>query len=169
MDKIWTPDLVILNSDSLNIFMPVDSKNLAYVDNDGNVAVLYSMASLSTRCEMDVMKFPMDKQVCPIKISSWTLCEKVLTLEVEEVVDKFYIQNGVWSLQKTVAHHKSERDRFAYQTDDGCNMYVTHIDFYLSRRPLYYMVNLIFPSFFLTLLTIACFALPAAAQFSISN
>lgn len=49
------PDLVILNSASANIFLNLDSKSMAFVEDDGEVAVLYSVPALATRCSMDVI------------------------------------------------------------------------------------------------------------------
>lgn len=167
-DQIWQPDLVVLNSASINIFLNLDGKNLAYLSSDGVVAVLYSSASLTTRCAIDVTMFPFDKQTCSIKISSWSMCNHYLSIAFSEVIDDFYVENAVWSLKNTESYNQYEKDRFSYQ-DSSCVNDVVYFNFHVRRRPLYYMINLIFPSFFLTLLTIACFAIHPISQFAISN
>lgn len=55
-DSLWLPDLVVLNSASTSIFLSMDSKSISFVSNNGEVAVLYSVPSLLTRCLMDVTK-----------------------------------------------------------------------------------------------------------------
>lgn len=165
---MWSPDLVTLNAASSNLFLTLDSKDLALLLSDGTVAVLFGVASLTTRCATDVTLFPFDQQTCSIKISSWAMCDNYLTIAVNEVKDQFYVENAVWQLDDTESFSKPEKDRFSYQ-DPSCVNDVVYFNFNIRRRPLYYMINLIFPSFFLTLLTIACFALPAPSQFALSK
>lgn len=116
----------------------------------------------------------MDRQKCPIKISSWALCAQHMNITIDQVVTDFYTENAVWSLDKNAITYSYtlERDRYsylAYSYNQSCDMFVASVNLRMSRLPLYYMINMIFPSFILTIATIICFALPAALQFSISN
>lgn len=112
----------------------------------------------------------MDRQSCSINISSWSMCDDFINITLEAKVMDFYTENTVWSLDLDGISGFSQKgyDRFSYQHKD-CLMDVASLTLPLTRRPLYYMINMIFPSFILSIITIACFALPSAAQFSISN
>lgn len=98
------------------------------------------------------------------------MCDFYMYVIIEQVVTEFYTENAVWSLDRKGINssYLTEKDRFSYK-DEGCYMDVASISLPITRRPLYYMINMIFPSFILTLATLTCFALPAALQFSISK
>lgn len=112
---------------------------------------------------------PMDRQSCPINISSWAMCDAQYSMTIDEIVTEFYTENPVWYLDtdNILTQDQPARDRFTYRSTD-CLMEVSVVSLPITRRPLYYMINLIFPSFILTIVTIVCFALPAATQFGIS-
>jgi hypothetical protein len=83
------------------------------------------------------------------------------------VVKDFYVENAVWNLKGTEVTSADTRDRFSYYYDDYL-MEVISLNLLLSRRPLYFMINGIFPCFILNLLTLITYPLPAAPQFTIS-
>jgi hypothetical protein len=60
--KVWLPDLVILNSADTDNFLRVNDQNMAFVDNSGEVNLIYSMPAIRTRCKLNVRKFPFDQQ-----------------------------------------------------------------------------------------------------------
>lgn len=97
------------------------------------------------------------------------MCENQYSITIDEVVTDFYTENPVWILDSNNIKTKDQhaRDRFTYRNSD-CNMEVAALNLQLTRRPLFYMINMMFTTFILTILTLFAYALPSTSQFGIS-
>lgn len=76
-DKIWTPDIVLYNNHK-DSFEPSDDAS-AVVYHSGLV-LWVPPVHLSSHCDVDLQRFPFDKQVCKLKFGSWTYPENKLNL-----------------------------------------------------------------------------------------
>jgi hypothetical protein len=151
-------------------FLRPDALTYALVQNDGLIKLVYSLSSLTTRCSLDVYKFPFDQQTCDINIGSWAMSDDKLDFgdNAEDPINKnFYIDNAVWSLVQTSYDFFLSQDRYSYDLVDY-NIKEIKFKFILRRRPLYFMINSVFPCLVLNVLTLMSFFLPALPQFTIS-
>ena len=79
-----------------------------------------------------------------------------------------YIQNSLWDLKAMEVKTILSSDRYfdytrSSQTED------ISINLILKRKPLYFMVNNIFPCLILNSVTLIAFSLPFALQIGLSN
>lgn len=109
---------------------------------------------LTTTCSVDVTNFPFDKQNCSLEIVSFGVLpsEVLLNASTKTAMAPYYSEHGTWELTGTAL------DSYAFDTG---SMFSVHI--YIKRRPLFFLVNIIFPVLFLTLLNSFVFLLPVEA------
>ncbi|XP_062596050.1 glycine receptor subunit alpha-3-like [Saccostrea cucullata] len=70
MDKIWVPDIYIINEKTAKIHVVTVPNKMMYIYPDG--LVLYSArVSGVFSCMMDLHKYPLDKQICDIRLESY--------------------------------------------------------------------------------------------------
>jgi hypothetical protein len=167
--KVWTPDFVITNSADADIFLKQNDLNYALIEYYGRVNIVYTSNGLRTRCELDYTKFPFDKQKCTISLSSWSHSEEKFDFDSHdsEVSLEFYHENLIWDLISVEKTSNRVRDRFSYYFSDY-HMENVNFELLIHRRPLYFMINNIFPCLVLNLLTLLAYGLPTAPQFTIS-
>jgi hypothetical protein len=109
-----------------------------------------------------VYKFPFDKQTCPISLTSWALTSAQINFKARDNVDfelDYYTENPSWFLDDVPIEIKKSSDRYTYFYS---NLTQQQVDFglKLTRKPLYFMMNGVFPCFILNVLTLLAFALP---------
>jgi len=123
---------------------------------------------------MDPTNFPFDKQNCSIVVGSWQYDIDRLNLTAEIDTDHFEdaTPNPIWSYSElnifeTYTNFRSPAFKDNSTENDFINndMYFNLI---ISRKPLYYMLNNIYPCFILNLVTLLTFFLPFASQIGIS-
>ena len=80
-----------------------------------------------------------------------------------------YAENSVWNLESTFIDRKKTEKRLPSFLKN-INLSIDQIDFKfrINRRPLYFMINGIFPCLLLNILTILFFFLPYSAQVGLS-
>jgi hypothetical protein len=61
-NRLWLPDLIIVNSADSDVFIKINDQIYALIESNGWVNLIYSAVNLRTRCEIDVKRFPFDKQ-----------------------------------------------------------------------------------------------------------
>lgn len=71
MKSIWIPDTMILNSSDTSGYLTVNDYSLASIHYLGLVAMVLSALTIKTKCNFLPQKFPFDKQVCSINLTSW--------------------------------------------------------------------------------------------------
>jgi hypothetical protein len=116
-----------------------------------------------------VRKFPFDTQSCEIVIGSWSLTNGELTVDEYFPEISYYTPNPTWNLNKFSVDVRNESlQRFSYFfTEDPYQNIVGTLS--ITRRPLFFMLNGVFPNFILNVITLLAFGLPTAPQFGLSN
>ena len=110
-------------------------------------------------CQIDVRYFPFDQQVCQMRFGSWVYHADELSLDFFEntrYVDlNDYIPSGTWDILDVPAS-------IEYYNDSTTNKSKVNMVYYIKmqRKSLFYVINLIVPTFLLSFLTVCVFYLP---------
>lgn len=103
-----------------------------------------------SKCAMKMSKFPYDKQICEIKISSWTFTGNELKLSnmynTTHVDLEQYNNNSEWDLVQTFI--KTNVVIFS-----SGPFYVITYTFHFRHKPLYYIMVIIVPCIFLSFMS----------------
>ena len=148
-ERIWKPDLALSNAfDSISglgdVFMYLT------VDYTG-VIVWQPYQVFESTCELDMTYFPFDKQTCDLEMVTWSSTRDMI--EIVTGSDGFnidsYEKNANWDLLgvTTMDTSSSTTSAMTFRMN-------------LKRKPLYYLVNFIFPIVFLSALNVFAFILP---------
>ncbi|CAF0777651.1 unnamed protein product [Brachionus calyciflorus] len=158
--KIWQPELAFLNVADGDGFLKISDQNLAIVESTGLVYLIVSSNSLRTRCKMNIIKFPFDEQTCEIRLASWLLS----TYDID--INQADCRPPIWDLINITNEADINSDRFIglenYETDDAI------FKFKFKRRPLYHMINGVFPNFVLNILLLLVYFLPEKSQIGLT-
>lgn len=154
---LWLPDIVLYNNadDYTTGFMPIN----AMVDANGTIS-WGPPARLKSSCKVDITYFPFDHQVCTLKFGSWTYDKAqvdMVTMSGKVEVSR-YTTNGEWMLTK----YEIVRNEVIYPISPAIYPDVTVI-LTIQRRILYYVLNILFPCFWLNILSVLTFCLPPDA------
>ncbi|XP_062610630.1 neuronal acetylcholine receptor subunit alpha-3-like [Saccostrea cucullata] len=92
-------------------------------------------------CESDITYYPLDYQTCDIKLttSSYTLWEIRLGMADEPVNLNFYAENGEWELLSALGMASNDKTRGG-QSFSSLNYRIS-----MRRRPLFHVLNTMFP------------------------
>ena len=130
-----------------------------WVRPDGSVK-LSSLLILESVCPINIENFPFDTQRCKLKIGSWTYDGFDLDLQILETSKGINLAsleaNSVWELKSVHV----ERNSVKYTCCPAPYIDVTYT-FEFRRKPLYYIMTIIFPSVLLSLLSCISFLFPA--------
>jgi hypothetical protein len=169
--NIWTPDCFILNTVDSNGFFQIDANQLASVSHTGEVIINFPLTSLKTRCDIETRLFPFDTQVCLIALTSWAYQSSQLKFNVKDALEtKYYKENSIWSLVGVDYRMKEDDSRwslekFVFKTN--ASIIVTEIEISLKRKPLYVMVNGVFPCLVLNIVTLVAYFLASDTQINL--
>jgi hypothetical protein len=156
-DKIWKPTIFLANIfDSMkSIGQDFISIRLYY----NGLAIWTPPDVLTASCLVDVTYFPFDAQTCNLQFATFGTLPSEISLDStsDKASTSYYTEHGTWSLEET-------RTR-SYNFDAG-SMFKVYIT--IKRRPVFFLVNIIFPVLFLTLLNSFVFLLPAESGERIS-
>ncbi|KAH3844362.1 hypothetical protein DPMN_086620 [Dreissena polymorpha] len=151
----WKPDLVLTE--------PIDNAfAFGYMQNWVNVRYLYDGMAifapsevLSSACDITVTYYPFDTQICEINLYPWGINkhEIVLNTYTTEVSKSIFSENAEWMLDKTETLTGVMFDTF----------YFYRVVLYLKRRPTFVIVNVVLPIFFMSVLNVLVFFLPASS------
>ncbi|KAL3865422.1 hypothetical protein ACJMK2_042812 [Sinanodonta woodiana] len=155
--KLWLPDVVLYNNadDYTDPFMSIN----AMVSYDGTIRWPPPVRFRSS-CKVVITFFPFDSQECEMKFGSWTYDKAQVDLinKTAEVDVSSYYTNGEWMLTS----FKIVRNEVIYPISDAIYPDVT-IKLRIRRRILYYVLNILFPCFWLNILSVLTFCLPPDA------
>ncbi|CAF4058260.1 unnamed protein product [Rotaria sp. Silwood2] len=162
--SLWIPDTMILNSADASGYLTVSDYSLASVYYTGQVYMIIPALTVKTRCNFFVQKFPFDKQICSINLTSWSQgSNRILYTENSSLVIDIseYSEHPLWKLNGTdmVVIQASDRAPF----EDTYNAVIS-IQLYLERKPLFFMMNGIFACLILNCVMLLSYALPFASQ-----
>ncbi|XP_072030304.1 neuronal acetylcholine receptor subunit alpha-10-like [Amphiura filiformis] len=153
---IWRPDITLYSNvdPAFERYMP---GNLALVFQDGFVEWL-TPAVLTSSCRVHVKFFPFDTQVCEMKMASWSYTDKQIHMQADMgrlAKQDRYLENGVWDMISVKVRHQTTW--YSCCPDDFSEV-VYRLTF--KRRAEFYVVHLILPVTFLSILSILVFYLP---------
>lgn len=111
-------------------------------------------------CESDTTYYPMDTQSCIISISSWSYTSDEVVLKLakgDEVIMDDYSENGEWEL---VAAY-GDKTGAGSKTKGGTSFSRAKFYIQLRRRPLFHILNTLFPVALMAVLSAMVFKLSA--------
>ena len=157
--KIWIPELFILS----NVAQTLPQKEWlerykTVVYNDGTVH--WSPGGIvKVWCVMNVKYFPLDHQYCKIDFANWAYAGNMVNLTVssknpENYTLKYYEKNNEWDLPSVSI------ERMEFISWKNVFYPEVHILLHLNRRPLFFAINIVIPSFCLASLVLLMFFLP---------
>ncbi|CAB3399192.1 unnamed protein product [Caenorhabditis bovis] len=139
--QIWIPDGYIFNT--VEEQEPLENHN-ARVRFDGRVEVDFNKL-VDLTCPMSVLSFPFDVQLCALQFGSWSYQAHAISFNV---LDTFVPKNSKNSEWDIVSFNATKIVTKYEDTLGGYNVY-EEIFYYLElrRKPLYYIVVILLPSF----------------------
>jgi nicotinic acetylcholine receptor len=165
--SLWIPDTMILNSADGNGYLTVNDYSLASVDYTGQVYMILPALTIKTKCNLFVQKFPFDKQICSINLTSWSQgSNRIIYTENDSLVidTSEYSEHALWKLNGTDMIVIQAEDRAPFE--DTYNAVIS-IQLYLQRKPLFFILNGIFACLILNCVTLLSYVLPFTAQISL--
>jgi hypothetical protein len=165
--SLWIPDTMVLNSADGNGYLTVSDYSLASVDYTGQVYMILPALTIRTRCEVFVRKFPFDKQVCSINLTSWSQGSNRIIYTENGSLDfdtSAYSEHALWKLDRTDIIIIEAEDRAPFEYTENA---VISLQLYLQRKPLFFIMNGIFACWILNFVTLLSYALPFASQISL--
>ncbi|XP_046547068.1 acetylcholine receptor subunit alpha-like 2 [Haliotis rubra] len=151
-DKLWLPDVIVQNA--VSNYGQIGNMNLkVYLESTGTI-IWFPGDFYKTYCKVDVRHYPFDTQYCKLILQPLSCKKKIVNLDLapEPVLHMDYEENGEWELEEIVPQkvwqHRSRHFRVEFTLN-------------IKRKTLFYIVNMILPIVFLSLLNSLVFALPA--------
>ncbi|XP_048745875.2 neuronal acetylcholine receptor subunit alpha-6-like [Ostrea edulis] len=150
--EIWTPDIVLKNGFSR--FEELGG-SFYYLDVDFNGQITWLPYEVfKSQCPIDITFFPFDEQICHISFVIWSYARSEVVISGSNHGIKFYQyeENSIWSIVNTKV-----------TIIDNPKIRESEITFtlHLKRKPLYIVMNVIIPIFFLAVVNILTFIIPA--------
>ena len=156
-DEVWKPSITIFNSvEALNVvgdssyFVRITSQSSASTANmEWEPGVV-----TKTGCSVDVSKYPWDKQTCYVIFTPWGYKESEVKFSLtQSTVDlSNYQGNEMWSID-------SSSSTVTTETINGISYARFKLE--LSRKPTFFLQNMVLPIILLAVLNLAVFFLPA--------
>ncbi|PIC19144.1 hypothetical protein B9Z55_024792 [Caenorhabditis nigoni] len=139
--QIWIPDGYIFNT--VEETEPLENHN-ARVRYDGRVEVDFNKL-VDLTCPMSVLSFPFDVQLCALQFGSWSYQAHAISFNVLDTFVPKKSKNSEWDI---VSFNATKMTTKYGDTLGGFNVY-EEIFYYLElrRKPLYYIVVILLPSF----------------------
>ncbi|CAF3331296.1 unnamed protein product [Rotaria socialis] len=154
--RIWQPDVTLYNYADTRL--EEKREVLATVYHNGTV-FWKPMSIFKSTCQIDIRRFPYDRQNCSMKFGSWTYDSSKVNLRFYRDIEKFdlnaYVKSNEWSIIGNYANRNVERY-------DCCPEIYVDLKFHiqLERRGGFYNYILILPCVLLSCLTCILFWLP---------
>ena len=160
--RVWTPDIYsyanVEDDKSYNGFLDT-MKTFVIVESTGKHVWLASLM-LRIGCTINVKDFPFDTQNCSFKFGSFTYDMHKLDLRPENYTADLgkYSENVEWELlSMRCAREETLYYRWPHPYSDVTYFLV------IKRKPLFLLMNLIFPNILLSFLTVVVYLVPVTA------
>jgi len=139
--SVWIPDIYLYNT-AENPLENLKYSNLE-VDNNGNI-IWSRPGIIKATCAFDLTNFPYDRQLCQIKLGSWTYNGYHLILQdgYPPIDTENYQPNEEWKLE--TINHTINAIKYACCPYE---YYDITFDIYIKRLSGYYETNIIIPTF----------------------
>ncbi|XP_059158996.1 neuronal acetylcholine receptor subunit alpha-6-like [Physella acuta] len=152
-EDIWRPRVVIMNTlgdrDPFgDVIAPV------FVYSNGSVSWVPGTL-LTTSCKLDLTDYPFDQQNCTVQIVAMTLTTKELTFvaSTNKSSLNFFTSNSEWN-------YLDSSLTTSYISTGTRNLSSIDITFFMKRRPMFLLINIILPVVFLSFLNLLVFVIP---------
>ena len=149
--NIWKPDLSLQNGFT-KIKELGDDFLLVWIEYGGWV-YWRPFEVFETKCNINIKYFPFDRQTCTLEFGAWMMSLSDIDVEVGKngfILDE-YIKSDEWTLEDSSA--------IAMESSiDGAKVVFSIT---VKRIPNYYILNIVLPVLFLSILMIFTFAIPA--------
>ncbi|CAI5448309.1 unnamed protein product [Caenorhabditis angaria] len=147
-DFVWTPDTVVSTSIENTPLIEASDRyiNLRY---DGTVRQSY-YGVFTNLCDMNVDKFPYDKQNCKIAIGPWSyIIQEVQCVTGPEIGpdQNYFLGNSEWDflrINTSIAQSFDKDVNFTYSE--------VHFQLHVKRRPQFYIWVLLIPTYIITVI-----------------
>ena len=148
-DDIWKPDIALANAfDTISGLG--DKFMYVTVANDGKITWEPFQRFIST-CSLKMRYFPFDTHVCDIQMATWSSTKQMINIVTgsDGFNTDLYEENANWNL-------------LGVATFDSSTVATSGLSFSLKirRKPIYYILNTIFPIILLSVLNNFVFVLP---------
>ncbi|KAH8862516.1 Neuronal acetylcholine receptor subunit alpha-9-I [Schistosoma japonicum] len=156
--RVWTPDLYVYNNadDGKNGLLDV-SQSRVRVNQEGEVTWNLPVSTRSS-CNVDVLYFPFDHQLCNIQLASWTYDQSQLQLNIIPENTTVMLSKLIENVELAIPEVKIFKD---YRiTVGGQNITQINLRIHIYRRAVFYTYTVIAPSILLCVLTVFSFWLP---------
>jgi hypothetical protein len=114
---------------------------------------------------MNVYKFPYDSQTCSIVIGSWTLSNDDMFMKYEHfLTSSGFTENSIWTLES--------ENNFVQNTTRLDKEYLAsdlYFQLTMKRKPMYYIVNNVYPCLILNLITLFTYTFQFQSQVTLSK
>ncbi|XP_054771519.1 neuronal acetylcholine receptor subunit alpha-10-like [Lytechinus pictus] len=153
--KIWLPDTVLYNTRQSNNDQLMTVETLTIVKSDGSVDWSAPLTMIS-ECGINVYYYPFDQQECTLKMGSWQHDRKFIDY-LDGAADSATEQhNGEWDTTSIKAHSNIK----VYSCCPDKEYPDVTFTINISRKPLFYVVNLIVPCVMISMMSVLEFILP---------
>ncbi|VDI33272.1 Hypothetical predicted protein [Mytilus galloprovincialis] len=163
--KVWKPDLALDNSAD-DLYTSIYNSAFQVVIYSNGSMMWEPGGSFSTVCYFDIRSYPFDHQTCEIIFTSWHYTLDMLNLSCSGNVNKdTFWRNGEWEIE----HTKLIRREWSSGGNTLEDIYPEIvIQIHMRRKILYYIINIVLPCFFMSLLVLMVFHLPPDAGEKVS-
>ena len=177
--QFWLPDLAIMNTASgTSNYLSYHYNQVVIIDSNGTSYINIGLPSVTTRCRLNVWKYPFDEQLCGIVIGSWQRSTDDIRfagyINKQKVInaDGAFVRHVYWHVKsydltyqindtRFIAYNSGPRAPEAKKTMKARDVV---IEIGLERKPLYIMINSIFPSLVLNVVILLAFPMSFDTQ-----
>mmetsp|Transcript_44195 Transcript_44195/g.116842 ORF Transcript_44195/g.116842 Transcript_44195/m.116842 type:complete len:569 (-) Transcript_44195:218-1924(-) len=163
MEKIWVPDIYLLNSVDRIKFLSGTTRAYWYdafkLHEDGYNVLLNRPALIKTRCDVNMTQYPFDVQECLLRWGAWSASNMFFDFST---LDHNLMMTG--NLPDTteefnVTNIRAESSDFKFKVAEGAAFPQVVYVIQLQRYGFWYMVVIVYPLIFLVLVAASVFFL----------
>ncbi|KAF2367679.1 Neurotransmitter-gated ion-channel [Trinorchestia longiramus] len=149
LEALWKPDTFFHNGLGSYVHMITRPNKLFRITQDGSI--LYSMRlTIKAKCPMELRNFPMDKQSCPLIISSYAYPEREVKYQWDKKLVSF--ESGMAFSQFDLLNTKCTNYSTGWRTGQA-NYSVLQVNFNLQRHTGYFLIQVYVPCFLIVVLS----------------
>ena len=147
-----------------DVYSELTSTKFKVIVNSNGSVDWYTAGKMSVNCPLVLTRFPFDVQTCHIEMDSWTYSGAQMSIRslVSSADMSSYVEHGQWDITETSI------DTSIFDYGDGIPYYKINIVLKLRRKPLFYVMNVLWPCMMLSLLVLLVFYMPAASGEKVS-
>lgn len=159
MDRIWMPDTYFVNAKH-GSFHRVTTDNIMIMILPGGVVKYNARITIKAACPMDLRKFPMDTQLCPLTIESYGYSEDHIKFKWEKDLEdgmSFVPSNLEMLPQYTLTNLSLTKMHNVYVVGNWSGIQAT---FTFERMSSYFLIHVYGPCALIVVISWVSFLLP---------